>query len=335
MTKNDRTEPAIQVNSNFHTIAGKSVVERADERYREYRKKWEEWPVHFSIGDFPLHLDIEPTNACNLRCPFCATTHNKYKKGFMKEETWKKILDEGGKNGLYSLKFTYRGEPLLHPDLPEMVRYAKQAGVMDVYFNTNAVKLDEATIRSMIDAGLDRISISFEGFTPDVYEKYRVGSSFDDVVRNIEILRDVKKELRAEKPLVRIQTVLVPELRGKEKEYAAFWKPRSDEVAYLDMKDEEGNPDHRGIVDNWACPQIFQRLAITWEGTILPCVHDIYEWMPLGSIGNTTIKEAWNSAALQQYREMHRTGAAHQIKSCDRCPLRENEITKNRRGKQA
>lgn len=334
MTKKPVNDTIIQVNSNFHTIAGKSVVDRSDTKYREYRKKWEEWPVHFSIGEFPLHLDIEPTNSCNLRCPFCATTHNRYNKGFMKEGVWKKILDEGGKNGLYSLKFTYRGEPLLHKDLPEMVRYAKAAGVMDVYFNTNAVKLDDPTIRALIESGLDRISISFEGYTPEVYEKYRVGAKFSKVVSNIERLRDIKKELGMEKPLVRIQTVLVPELRGKEKEYAEFWKTRSDEVAYLDMKDEEGNPDHCGIIDNWACPQIFQRLTITWEGTILPCVHDIYEWMPLGKIGKNTIKEAWNNAAEQKYRELHKTGRAHEIKACDRCPLRENEITKIWKGQQ-
>ena len=200
------TDPTIQVNANFHTIAGKSVVDRDDLRYREYRKKWEDWPVHFMAGEFPLHLDIEPTNLCNLRCPFCATTYNKYKQGFMKEKIWKKILDEGGKNGLYSLKFTYRGEPLLHPDLSKMVRYAKDAGIMDVYFNTNAVRLDEKNIRSLIDAGLDRISISFEGFTKEVYEKYRVGAVFEDVVKNIELLRDIKKELGTDKPLVRIQT---------------------------------------------------------------------------------------------------------------------------------
>ncbi len=322
------TDPTIQVNSNFHTIAGKSVVEREDLRYQEYRKKWEEWPIHFKVGEFPLHMDIEPTNLCNLRCPFCATTHNKYKQGFMKEKIWKKILDECGRNELYSLKFTFRGEPLLHPDLSKMVRYAKDAGIMDVYFNTNAVKLDEKNIRSLIDAGLDRISISFEGFTKEVYERNRVGAVFENVVKNIERLRDIKQELGTNKPLVRIQTVLVPEIRTNPQEYATFWSTRSDEVAYLDMKDEEGNPDHRGIVSSWACPQLFQRLTITWEGTIIPCVHDIFEWMPLGNIETTSIKSAWQSASERQYRLLHQQSKAHEINACDRCPLRENEIHK-------
>jgi MoaA/NifB/PqqE/SkfB family radical SAM enzyme len=159
----------IKADSNFHTIAGRSVVDRDDAAYKEYRRRWKEWPAKFMSGDFPLHLDIEPTNVCNLRCPFCATTHNKYNKGFMAEKTWKKILNEAEENHLYSLKFTYRGEPLLHKDLAQMVSYAKNAGVMDVYFNTNAVLLDEPTVRTLIEAGLFRISLSFEGAKKHVY----------------------------------------------------------------------------------------------------------------------------------------------------------------------
>lgn len=321
----------IQVDSNFHTLAGKSVVQRDDPKYQDYRRKWVEWPEHGIAGDFPLHLDIEPTSACNLRCPFCATTHNKYATGMMSEETWKTILDEAGENGLYSLKFTYRGEPLLHPDLPRMVAYAKEVGVMDVYFNTNALRLDEDMIKNLIDSGLDRISISFEGYEKSVYERYRVGSNYETVVSNIENLMKIKKELGVEKPLVRIQTVLIPEMKGKVDDYARFWKERADEVSYLDMKDEEGNPDHRGVQHPWACPQLWQRLTISWDGIILPCVHDIYQWMSLGKVGEVTIKEAWSSAKENHYRFLHREGKAHEIEACDRCPLRENEIYKLRK----
>lgn len=318
----------IKVDTNLHKIAGKSVVQRDDPKYKNYRRKWVEWPEHGIIGAFPLHLDIEPTSACNLRCPFCATTYNKYKSGFMSELTWKMILDEAGENSLYSLKFTFRGEPLLHPDLPRMVAYAKEVGVMDVYFNTNALLLDEEMITKLIESGLDRISISFEGSDKSVYETYRVGSNYDTVVSNIENLMKIKKKMGVKKPLVRIQSVLIPEMKERLDEYARFWKERADEVSYLDMKDEEGNPNHRGIQYPWACPQLWQRLTITWNGIIIPCVHDIYHWMELGKVGDVTIKDAWNSIKENHYRSLHWEGKAHEIDACDRCPLRENEIHK-------
>jgi radical SAM protein with 4Fe4S-binding SPASM domain len=97
------------------------------------------------------------------------------------------------------------------------------------------------------------------------------------------------------------------------------------------MKDEEGNPDHRGIKYDWACHMLWQRMTITWDGTILPCVHDIYEWMKFGNIAEMSIQNAWNSIKEHQYREIHYVGNAHTIASCDRCPLRENEIRKIRK----
>jgi radical SAM protein with 4Fe4S-binding SPASM domain len=318
------------VDSILHTIGGQSVVERDDARYREYRKKWNKWPETYTYGDFPLHLDVEPTNACNLRCPFCATTYNTYSKGFMEEKVWKAVLDESGKNELNSLKFTFRGEPLLHKDLPRMVAYAKEAGILDVYFNTNALRLDDATIRALLDAGLDRISISFEGYTKEVYEKYRVGSTFETVIQNLELLKKIKDERGQKIPLVRIQTVLVPELQGKEEQYAAFWSPKVDEVAYLDMKNEAGNPNHCGISYDWACPMLWQRMTITWDGMILPCIHDIYEWDSFGKIEDISIREAWSSSKQNSYRTLHREGNAHNIRRCDRCPYRESEIRKLR-----
>ncbi len=320
-----------KADTNLHTIAGTSVVDRNDPRYKGYRRKWNEWPETYSPGDFPLHLDIEGTNLCNLKCTFCENTYNRYRYGKMSRRVWEAIVKEAGENNLYSLKFTLRGEPLLHEDLPRMVGEAKEAGILDVYFNTNAVLLTPDVSRRLIEAGLDRISISFEGIDKEVYEKYRIGARFKTVVDNIRQFRKIRDEISGKKPFIRIQTVMVPEMIGREREYADFWLAIADEVAYLDIRDEEENPDHTGTVSSWACPQIWQRMAVTWDGNILPCVQDIFEKMSLGNVQETSIAEAWNGIQEQHYRSLHRQGRAHEILSCDRCPFRENEISKQKR----
>lgn len=317
-----------RADKNFHTIAGKSVVEREDPIYAEYRRKWNEWPETYQVGEFPLHLDVESTNLCNLKCSFCENTYNKYRYGRMSEKIWNKIVTESGENNLNSLKFNLRGEPLLHKSLPRMVKEAKEAGILDVFFNTNATLLNESTCRKLIDANLDRISISFEGYEKTVYEKYRVGARFEEVVNNIRRLKELKEEYGIQKPLVRIQTVLVPDVVGKENEYSKFWLSLADEVAYLDMRNEENNPNHMGIRYGWACPRLWQRMSITWDGNIIPCVQDIFEKMCLGNVLDVKIKDAWNSTQQQDYRNLHKTGRAHQIAACDRCSFRANEISK-------
>jgi radical SAM protein with 4Fe4S-binding SPASM domain len=318
----------IEVNSNFRHVAGKDLLEQKDGRFREYRKKWKEWPVNFCVGEFPLFVDIEVTSACNLKCPFCATTFRAktINKGFMTFDILKKIVDEGVDNNLYGVKFNIRGEPLLHSQIHEFVKYAKQKGLIDVYFNTNAMLLTEKVAKRLIDAGLDRLSISFEGYTKDIYEKYRVGAQYEVVLSNIENMQALKKKLRVEHPKIRIQTVMIPDIEPISEEYKKFWTARADEVGLLDYK--EMKTKKNGIKYPWACPQIWQRLAVWWDGTILPCNHDDDGLLSLGNVCNISIKEIWHSKKLNNIRNIHKKGAAHEIPACNGCYLRDSEIAK-------
>lgn len=325
-------KPTVQVNGNFHHSAGEDLLKRNDARFAEYRKRWEAWPRDFFVGDFPLFIDIEVTSACNLKCPFCATTYRggSIRKGFMADALYRKILDEGSERGLYGVKLNIRGEPLLHPEIHTMVRYAKDKGMIDVYFNTNALALTEDASKRLIDAGLDRISVSFEGYTKAVYERHRVGSRFELVIDNIEKLQSLKKKMGVTHPKVRVQTVMLPDIAPLFQAYTKFWSPRVDEVAYLDYK--EMKVKKRGIVYPWACPQIWQRMAIWWDGTILPCNHDDDGLLALGNAADTAIAEAWRSDRLQELRRVHMRGAGHEIAACDGCYLRDSEIAKLREG---
>ena len=201
--------------------------------------------------------------------------------------------------------------------------------MIDVYFNTNAMLLTQDISRKLIEAGLDRITISFEGFTKEVYERYRVGAKFEIVLSNIKGLQLLKKKLNVDYPKVRVQTVMLPELESTFDEYKNFWSGIVDEVAFLDYK--EMKDKKIGIKYPWACPQIWQRMAIWWDGTILPYNHDDDGLLALGNIKDMTLEEAWNSKELNSIREKHKNGLAHEVTACDGCYLRDSEISKLKR----
>lgn len=318
----------IQVNSNFHHAYGQDLFKREDKRFREYRQKWDNWPKTFRVGNFPLFIDLEVTSSCNLKCPFCATTYRKDKirRGFIDPRLVKKIISEGAGNGLYGIKFNIRGEPLLHPDIAEFVRLAKKAGLIDVYFNTNAALLTDRVSRKLIDAGLDRISVSVEGCNRRSYEKYRVGARFNTLIRNIKNLRALKSRLGVTHPKLRIQTVMLPDKHISLDRYKRFWSEYADEIGYLDYKTMKRKK--RGISYSWACPQLWQRMAIWWDGTLLPCNHDDEGMLNLGNIAKTSIRKAWNSIALNKIRHAHKHGLSNTIAACDGCYLRDSEISK-------
>jgi radical SAM protein with 4Fe4S-binding SPASM domain len=325
----------VQVNPNFHIIGGKSVIRSKDPRFLEYRKKWEEWPKMFYVGEFPLHLDIEATCLCNLHCPFCATNYEPIGgKGFMSFDTFKKIIDEGAEHGLCAIKLNSggRGEPLLNKSLPEMVAYAKNKEIMDTYFNTNATLLTRDVGEKLIRAGLDRISISLEGTTAEVYERYRVGASFEKVLENIKDFIKLRNELGFEKPLVRIQAVALPELQPNLEEYAKFWEKIADEVGYIDFKDY--SHIQRELIYDWACPYLWQRMMVSWDGTISVCQFDYINSCKLGNVNNgDTIRSAWKGKTMEKIRELHKQGRAHEVGVCNGCAFRTTEILKLMEGK--
>lgn len=325
----------IQPNANFHTVTKRTVFDvRRDEKFLEYRRRWYEFPTNFIVGEFPIHLDIETTNVCNIHCPFCAVTYKNwgpYKKGFLDLSLFKRIIDEGIDNGLYSVKLSFRGEPLLHPNIAEMVAYAKKKGIIDIYFNTNATLLGGEKIDQLIDSGLDRISISFEGISKEVYERYRAGAKYEVVVENIKKLRRIRDSKSLSYPQIRIQTVLLPELKELFSQYVEFWQEIADEVGYLDTRRERSSDEHRGLIANWACPFLWQRMAILWDGSLLPCLMhgiDDFRLMSLGNVRKVSIKAMWQSKKISKYRDLHRSGQAHKFEACDRCSYRATELDK-------
>lgn len=318
----------IKPNANFYSLAGISVHENRCPEYNEYRRCWMENPSHFILRDFPMHLDIESTSRCNLKCTFCDKLPLLRKEdiGDIDIGLYKKIIDEAAGHNLWAVKLSYRGEPLLHKDIVEMVAYAKKKGVLDVYFNTNGMLLTEQMCARLIEAGLDRISISIEGVDPRAFERERIGARFEVILKNIDSLLELRKKQMVSHPRVRIQTIFTSGFDPNE--YREFWSAHSDEVAAVDYKDES----HRkqGIEYDWACPQLWQRMTIEWNGAIMPCNNDDLYLLAVGNVKEKTVYECWHDQRVENVRNLHRRGQSHKVAACDGCPWRTTQIGKLR-----
>ena len=325
------SEIKVTPNSNFNSIGGSVEPDDASEEYREYRKCWMENPKHFVLRDMPMHLDIEASSRCNLRCSFCDKLPN-LKPGQLGDldfDLFTHIIDQFSKdNKLWGLKLSYRGEPLINKQVPDMVKYAKDRGVLDVYFNTNGMFLDEEMCRRLIESHLDRISISIDGIEAVEYEKVRIGAKYDVLISNLETLIKVRNEYGVSYPKIRIQTVKFPSTDADA--YKNKWKVYADEIAMIDYKDESVRDT--SLVGNWACPQLWQRLTIEWDGTVLGCNNDDPRNINLGNARKKSIFDCWHDAILEDIREKHKSGLSHEVNDCNGCPWRTAQMQKELRG---
>ena len=117
---------------------------------------------------------LEVTMRCNLKCRYCFANGGSEEADPSMEEMKAAIRDIAQKCGGPLLQFS-GGEPTLRDDLPELVRFAKEAGCSYTQINTNGIRLaeDPDYARRLADAGLDIVFLQFDGTDDSVYEALR------------------------------------------------------------------------------------------------------------------------------------------------------------------
>ncbi len=142
----------------------------------------------------PSKVFVETTTRCNLRCPMCIKHGGKeeFQEGDMSLETFHALLSSLPPVEVIVLNGI--GEPLLHPDLEHFVRLAKSRVAPDgwVGFQSNGLMMDHQRAVSFVDAGLDRICLSVDSISPDVFKKIRKGGDFAKVEQALDVLHEVK-----------------------------------------------------------------------------------------------------------------------------------------------
>jgi radical SAM protein with 4Fe4S-binding SPASM domain len=156
------------------------------------------------IPPLPTTLQVEVTSACNLRCAMCLVRYrppvNKL-AGAMPLYLLRRLVDDVP--GLRQLTLQGLGEPLLAPDLLEMIGYAKSRGIR-VGFNSNATLLSRARADELVAAGLDWLHVSLDGADAATFEGIREGACFERVLENLAGLVAAKRAAGSANPWLRV-----------------------------------------------------------------------------------------------------------------------------------
>lgn len=305
-----------------------------------YRFKWNYFPTLDIVPAFPLHVDIEVTDACNLRCVMCVHGSGKLvKTGFIDKAFATDMIQQAAEGGAYSIKFNWRGEPALYKQLPELIAYAKQQGIQEVQINTNGVGFSVESIRNIVEAGLDRIIFSVDADSEETYEKIRVGGNFRKLISNIESLLAIRKERSTCKPFVRVQMV---RMRDNKDEVAGFyrrWEGKVDDIRVSDVTDRgQGNQLSVGdqiAVGRRTCPQPWLRMVINREGLVMPCCSDWHCRWIIGNAKEETLSSIWTGDKMRKFRRFVKEGKLDDFEPCKSCFVKESYIWEHKASKES
>jgi len=142
----------------------------------------------------PKHLPILllfVTDRCNLQCSMCGVYKRRAELSDQDElstDECKDIIDATARLGTMIISFA-GGEPLLRPDIYELIRYSRTRGLA-VHLCTNGTTIDAKTASRLQDAGIGTISVSVESSTPEIHERLRGPGSFEAAIRGIRMLNE-------------------------------------------------------------------------------------------------------------------------------------------------
>lgn len=299
--------------------------------------KWLGRPIQWGV---PMTISIEPTTACNLRCPECPSGLRIFSRetGNLKEDFFRSTIDDIYKELIY-LIFYFQGEPYINPKFLDMVSYASKKGIYTIT-STNGHFLNDENAKKTIESGLDRMIISVDGTTQEVYENYRKEGKLETVLQGARNVVKWKKQLNSATPHIIFQFLVVkpnehqiPEIYKLAKEIGV------DEVKLktAQVYDYEHGNELIPTIDKYSrykqqsdgtyrvknellnhCWKLWHACVITWDGLVVPCCFDKDATHRLGDLKNLKFRDIWRGDAYRQFRTSLLKGR-DEIDICTNC----------------
>jgi radical SAM protein with 4Fe4S-binding SPASM domain len=238
---------------------------------------------------------------------------------------FKKIIDEAAALGTYSLNMNLLNEPLTHPKLLEMIKYAKNKGIVDVFFHSHGGLLNEEKAKELLDSGLDRLLISIDSPYKEKYNRIRVLSDFDNVMENLKRFKKMRDERGQLNPVIRVSCIQFPDMTITEIEDAKkLFLKFSDAIGfqqYVDPRKDIGKDKKYlpGYKSQFVCQQPFTRLSIIEDGRVSPCCLDYDQDLIIGDLKKQSLREVWESSKIKGIRNIMKKGEFYKIPACATC----------------
>lgn len=308
-----------------NTSADNSIYERGmlDNSLAKPRA---EYPL---VAPPPRQMKIEMTNNCNQRCIYCPSRLMRRGKGLIDADLTRRVIREARELAIGEIGFYTTGESLLHPQLPEMIRYAKEQNIPYTFLDTNGAMLTPARAAALMDAGLDSLKYSCSAGTRETYRTIHGCDDFDRVLEHMRATHALRAARGVRKPHLAISYIVSRDNEAEIPRLRELAGPYVDEILFLPMnniagqvpaeaKERQLSEFEEFETDYVPCQYLWSKVIVTWEGLLTICPVDFENQLVYGDLQRETLASAWNNERMQEFRRRIRDGVLDDL-VCARC----------------
>ena len=267
----------------------------------------------------PPLVFVDPSSACNLRCPGCATGLNLTRKRSMASlEMMRSVVDQVSKTAL-QISFYHLGEAFFNDDVFDAVQHAKSKGLWTLV--SSHLSLDRPRLAErIVESGLHDLLISCDGASQAVYEQYRRGGNLELVLSNVRGIRAHRDKLHLKTPFIRMKMIVFEHNWHEVPSFTALARAAgADEVQFVSGNGAEALTGGGAVaggsqfdiadlswkekVPQGACADVWLSMYITPDGGAFSCCLGHKEEDLFVAPGPPDVRQMWNSEGHVASRE--------------------------------
>jgi len=273
-------------------------------------------------ASLPLDVEIEVCGTSQLDPIF--SPMKGIQRPMMEMGLFKKVIDELAACDDVLLTIGGYGEPFLHPDIMEMVCYAKERGILGIHVATNGILLHDEIAKGLMDIPIDVISVGIHTVNSEGYQAVNNGDFFDQVHDNLHACLTMQDARGVRTPHLVPEIVKMDLTEEHIEAFFDFWYSRTGWVGIRGFNTYGGLLEDRSIVHlNCAarapCMRLSERLMIFADGKVPYCSQDVRLQHVIGDLNRDSIQDLWQGDVLQDLRLAHREGDYGKGPLCAEC----------------
>jgi len=292
----------------------------------------------------PLHMQFELTNYCNLHCPVCPTGIGfiERRPAAMDVGLFERVMDEVGPCLLTASLWNW-GEPLLHPELEEILRLARKHPVV-LLLSTNGQTLDDERVQSaLLRQPPSHLIVAIDGLTDETNSRYRTGARLKPALDGVRRLAEQKGRRRQALPVLHMRYLVMKHNQHELPHIEAFARENQFDLLSLrrlSLIDTESSDALQGAFApegrcwrgyeydggrrlhrrDFLCLEPFWFPTLLADGTVVACEQDCNAQQALGKVeGDASFTDVWRCEQAAGIRRAIRDHS-DQLSFCRNCP---------------